>query len=44
MLHLSFATTTRELDRELPPMCLYEKAKGATLDEINRMAREIEDA
>jgi ribonucleoside-diphosphate reductase beta chain len=27
MLHTSFATTTRGLDRSLPPMRLYEKAK-----------------
>ena len=27
MTHISFATTTRGLDRDLPPMRLYEKAK-----------------
>jgi ribonucleoside-diphosphate reductase beta chain len=27
MSHISFATTTRGLDRDLPPMRLYEKAK-----------------
>ena len=27
MSHISFATTTRGLDRNLPPMRLYEKAK-----------------
>jgi ribonucleoside-diphosphate reductase beta chain len=27
MTHVSFATTTRGLDRDLPPMRLYEKAK-----------------
>ena len=44
MSHTSFATTTRGLNRNLPPMRLYEKAKGATLDEINRVARETEGA
>jgi hypothetical protein len=49
-MHQSFATTTRGLDRDLPPMRLYEKvkrlekAKGASLDEINRVARETEEA
>ncbi len=44
MPHNSFAAATRGLDRDLPPMRLYEKAKGATLDEINRVAKETEDA
>lgn len=44
MTHTSFTTTTRGLNRELPPMKLYEKAKGASLDEINKIARETEDA
>ena len=44
MSHTSFATTTRRLDRNLAPMRLYEKVKGASLEEINHMARETEDA
>jgi len=44
MPHTSFATTTRGLNRDLLPMRLYEKAKGASLDEVNRVAKETEDA
>ena len=43
MSHLAFATTTRGLDRDLLPMRLYEKAKGVTLDEINRVSKELEE-
>jgi hypothetical protein len=49
-MHQSFATITRGLDRHLPPMRLsekakwLEKAKGASLDEINRVARDTEEA
>jgi hypothetical protein len=50
MLHESFATITRGLNRDLPPMRLYEKAKrlkiirGQTLDEINRATRQVIEA
>lgn len=44
MTPTSFATTTRGLNRDLLPMRLYEKAKGASMDEINRVAKEIEEA
>lgn len=44
MLYISFATTIRELNHDLLLMNLYEKAKGATLYEINRVARETEAA
>ena len=44
MLHTSFATIIRGLDRDLPPMCLYAKAPCVLLEEINRMAKEIEEA
>ena len=44
MTHTSFATTTRGLNRELPSMRLYEKARSTSLKEINRVARETEDA
>lgn len=40
-MHLSFATT-RGIDR-IPSMCLYEKVKDASLDEVNRVAREMEE-
>jgi|GEM_PF-5386128 len=40
-MHLSFATT-RGIDR-IPPMRLYEKVKDASLDEVNRVAREMEE-
>jgi hypothetical protein len=39
MSHRSFAIT-RGLNRYPSPMHLYEKAKGTSLDEINRVARE----
>jgi len=42
-MHRSFATTTRGLDRDLLPLWLYEKAKGASLDDINRVTREAEE-
>ena len=43
-MHTSFLTTTRGLKRNLPPMGLYEKARGALLDEINRELKDTEDA
>ena len=43
-MHTSFVTTTCGLDRESLPMRLFEKAKGGSLDEVNRVAQENEDA
>jgi len=43
-MHQSFITTTRRLNRDLPPIRLYEKAKDAGPNGINRVARETEDA
>jgi len=44
MSHTSFTTTTRGLDRNSPPMRLYEKARGQTLDEFNRTTKQIIEA
>jgi hypothetical protein len=39
----SFATITREQDRSLPQMRLYEKTRGVSLDEVNRATGDAEE-
>ncbi|HXD08811.1 MAG TPA: hypothetical protein VN653_02010 [Anaerolineales bacterium] len=43
-MHTSFAITTRGLNRDLPPMYRFGRAKDASLIETSRVAEEIEEA